>query len=113
MTDRDTIARVEKGFLPKLKKVLRRVPFARSALALFYALKDANVPVAAKIIMAAALAYFISPVDAIPDFLVPLGFVDDAAVIAGAITAVSASLKPSHYGQAEEWLQSYGQESEA
>ncbi|OYD56825.1 hypothetical protein CGZ90_14820 [Fictibacillus aquaticus] len=33
------------------------------------------------LIMVAGLLYFVSPVDAIPDFLIGLGFADDAAVL--------------------------------
>jgi len=53
------------------------------------------------------LVYVVSPVDAIPDVLVPIGFVDDAAVMAGAIAALShdlgiyarkKGLDPTEYG---------------
>ena len=39
-------------------------------------------------IVAAAVVYFISPIDAIPDFIPGLGYLDDAAVIAYALYAV-------------------------
>lgn len=42
---------------------------------------DPATPAAAKMIVAGALAYFLLPADALPDFLPMLGFTDDAAVI--------------------------------
>ncbi|MFC7372854.1 YkvA family protein [Fictibacillus iocasae] len=40
-----------------------------------------NISKKSVMIMVAGLLYFVSPVDAIPDFLVGLGFADDAAVL--------------------------------
>lgn len=59
---------------------------------LWDAMLDPEVPRDAKIIAVAALLYFISPVDVIPDMLGPLGFVDDAAVISAAFSAVDVIL---------------------
>lgn len=36
----------------------------------------------------AALMYFLSPIDAVPDALAVVGFVDDAAVIAAAVATI-------------------------
>jgi len=44
----------------------------------------------AKAIVAVALAYFISPVDAVPDLLPLVGYTDDGAVMAGAIAQLGA-----------------------
>lgn len=40
----------------------------------------------------AALAYFVNPVDLLPDALVGLGFIDDVAVIAAVTRAIRADL---------------------
>lgn len=45
-------------------------------------LRDNEVDLTPKLQMAAALAYVISPIDLIPDFLAPLGLLDDTVVIA-------------------------------
>ena len=36
------------------------------------------------------------PADMIPDFIVGLGFTDDAAVLAAAIAAIRGHIKPAH-----------------
>jgi uncharacterized membrane protein YkvA (DUF1232 family) len=43
-----------------------------------------------------ALAYFVLPVDAIPDVLPVLGFTDDAAVLASTIKLVASHIRPEH-----------------
>jgi uncharacterized membrane protein YkvA (DUF1232 family) len=53
----------------------------------------------------AALAYFILPVDAIPDFLLGLGFTDDLAVIATAISMMRRHMKPEHRERARAALE--------
>ena len=40
----------------------------------------------------AALVYFVSPIDLIPDFILGLGLIDDAAVLAWTIKACAADL---------------------
>ncbi|WP_220376841.1 DUF1232 domain-containing protein [Paenibacillus taihuensis] len=50
----------------------------------------------AKGIAFAALAYFISPVDAIPDVLVGLGLTDDLAIVAAAVKAIGSNVSTVH-----------------
>ena len=59
------------------------------SLFLYYAAQRPETPKWAKTAMYGALAYFIAPVDAVPDFLPLLGFTDDIAVMAAAIGMVS------------------------
>ena len=51
-----------------------------------------EISMRALVIVVGALLYFVVPTDAIPDFLVGIGFVDDAAVIAYALRAVRGEL---------------------
>lgn len=51
-----------------------------------------DVPVGTILALISATAYFLSPVDFIPDFLPFVGFLDDAAVIAAALKWVSNDL---------------------
>lgn len=65
---------------------------------------DPRVDAGAKVKLAAALAYFIAPIDLIPEaFLGPLGFSDDVAVACLALDAVLNS--PHHQAVAREHWQ--------
>ena len=97
-------ARVRKDFWPKLRRVLGRVPFAAELLAAYYCALDAKTPLRAKAILLAALAYFILPVDLVPDFIVLLGFTDDAAVLFMALRQVRQHIQPEHRERAQAYL---------
>ncbi|MNH46818.1 hypothetical protein D3C79_1097650 [compost metagenome] len=47
------------------------------------------------------MAYFISPIDAIPDALLGLGFTDDASIIAAGIKAIAGQVTDEHKLKAE------------
>ena len=96
--------KVEKGFWPKLRRVAAKIPFAADALSLWYCVKDEDTPLAAKGLIFAALAYFVLPLDAIPDVVVGLGFTDDAAVIAAVLAVVGRNVKPAHRQAAKDAL---------
>lgn len=55
------------------------------ALQLYYAMDNPNCPMGVKAGIIAALGYFISPIDFIPDFIPVVGFTDDLAAIGAAI----------------------------
>jgi uncharacterized membrane protein YkvA (DUF1232 family) len=97
--------RVEKGFLPKIRKMATKVPFAADALSVWWAARDPETPTAAKGMMLAALAYFVLPTDAIPDILPVIGFTDDAAVIAALVAILGKTVKPRHKEAAQAFLQ--------
>ncbi len=60
---------------------------------MFYAAQRPETPKWAKGVIYGALAYFISPLDGVPDAL-PGGFVDDLSVLAGAIAMVALHITP-------------------
>ncbi|OFY48950.1 MAG: hypothetical protein A2W85_14895 [Bacteroidetes bacterium GWF2_41_31] len=64
------------------------------ALILFYLLKDKNVPARNKMVMVAALGYFILPTDLLADIIPVLGFTDDIAFLSFAVSTVSSFLTP-------------------
>jgi len=70
-----------------------------------YSARDPETPTAAKGIMLAALAYFVLPIDAIPDIFAGIGFTDDAAVIAALIATLGANIKRRHKDQADAALE--------
>ena len=93
--------RVTRGFWPKMRKAAAFVPFAADALAVWYCARDEETPVAAKGMMFAALAYFVMPIDAIPDFIAGIGYTDDAAVFMAMLALVGKNLKPRHRAAAK------------
>ncbi len=101
---RDDEALVQKSFWDKLRKTLGRIPFMEDALAAYYCAIDKTTPLYVRAVLMGALAYFIVPTDVIPDFIVGLGFTDDAAVLAAALAAVRTALKSAHYDAAKAFL---------
>lgn len=97
-------AYVREGFLPKIKRVLSKVPFAEQALALYYAAFDEKTPAWSRRVALAALAYFIIPIDLIPDALVIAGYTDDASILAMAVAMLSKHVTPEHQARAKAWL---------
>lgn len=97
-------ARVRSGFVKKLARVVAHIPFAADAVALYYAALDPATPRRTKALIFAGLAYFILPVDAIPDVFAGIGYTDDAAVIAGVIALAGSAIKPEHRSRARELL---------
>ena len=49
-----------------------------------------QVPAKDLILIVAGLLYFVAPIDVIPDFLIGLGFLDDAAVIAWVVRTLKS-----------------------
>ena len=97
--------RVQKGFWPKIRRTAARIPFARQVVSVWYSASDPETPTAAKGIMLGALAYFVLPIDAIPDIFAGIGFTDDAAVIAALIATLGANIKRRHKDQADAALE--------
>jgi len=97
--------RVSKGFWPKMRRVASRIPFAGQALSVWFAARDPETPAAAKGIMLGALAYFVLPIDAIPDIFAGIGFTDDAAVIGALLATLGANIKRRHKDQADAALE--------
>ena len=93
-------ARFGAEFLGRLKRVARRIPFAEDLLAAWFCARDPATPRRVRMTLLAALGYFVLPLDALPDILPLLGFTDDAAVIAAALTAVATAIKPEHREEA-------------
>ena len=50
-----------------------------------FVLKDGRTPKVAKVLLAIAVFYAVSPVDLIPDFIPVIGFLDDIIIIPGLI----------------------------
>ena len=72
--------RVRKGFWITLAKAAEKIPFLEELVAAYYCALDPQTPSRVRAILLAALAYFVLPLDSIPDFIVGFGFTDDMAV---------------------------------
>ena len=62
--------------------------------AVFIAMKKKETPVGAKIIAGLTVAYALSPIDLIPDFIPVLGYIDDI-ILLPALVALTIRMIPS------------------
>ena len=88
----------------KAKRVAAMLPFAEDLLAAYYCAFDRDTPAHVKATLLGALAYFVLPVDVVPDVLPLIGFTDDAAVLATAIKLVAQHMRPEHRAAARRAL---------
>jgi uncharacterized membrane protein YkvA (DUF1232 family) len=95
---------VRQGFWPKAKRVAAQLPFAEDLLAAYYCAFDRLTPTHVKTALIGALAYFVLPVDVIPDFLPALGYTDDALVLVTALRLVSGHIRDEHREAARQAL---------
>jgi uncharacterized membrane protein YkvA (DUF1232 family) len=89
-------ALVRRGFWRKLGRFFAQVPFAEELLTAYYCAFDRETPHHVRVSLLAALAYFVMPLDALPDVLPAMGFTDDAAVVATSIKLVWNHIAPAH-----------------
>ena len=96
--------RVRRRFWSTFRKAVGYIPFAEDVVAAYYCALDPATPHRVRAVLLGALAYFILPFDAIPDFIVGLGFTDDVTVLAAAIAMVGSHITPGHRAAAKEAL---------
>lgn len=100
-------------FLQRLEKKLRDFPGVGGALAEIpillsllksYAKKEYTIiPLGSIVAVVSAFLYFISPIDLLPDVLPGIGYLDDAAVIAGCLKLIASDLE-----EYKEWRRKTG-----
>lgn len=89
--------------------------FAKSAgsevveksLVLYYAAQQKETPAWAKATIYSSLAYFISPIDAIPDFTPVVGYGDDLGALAMALATTASCVNGEVKEQAKSKLQDW------
>ena len=110
MTDTDFKAHYsDSGFWEKAKghaKVAGKKAL-EPALKMYYSATDKDTPLWAKTAIYGALGYFISPFDAIPDFLPVAGYTDDVGVLIAAAATVAAYIKKEHAQKAQDTLRQW------
>lgn len=67
------------GFIETIKK--KAASLKRETTALYFAYRDARTPWYARAFSALVVAYFISPIDLVPDFIPILGYLDDLILV--------------------------------
>ncbi len=96
--------KVKRGFWPKVRGTIGKVPFIEDAVAGYYCATDRKTPVWVRATLMGALAYFVVPTDMIPDIIAGLGFTDDATVVLAALRAISGHLNEEHRTRARNTL---------
>ncbi|TCV70842.1 uncharacterized membrane protein YkvA (DUF1232 family) [Neorhizobium sp. R1-B] len=95
---------VRAKFWPTLKRAVRQVPFSRDLVAAYYCAVDRRTPARVRGVLLAALAYFVLPLDFVPDVFALVGFTDDVAVLAVAFRMIQGHIADRHYDAADEAL---------
>lgn len=91
------------AFWTKVAEVASRAgrKVCHRAFCLYFAARAPETPVWAKTTVAAALGYFIWPLDTLPDLLPVVGFSDDLGALLAAAMTVAAHIKAEHVAQAD------------
>ena len=96
----------EENLQTKLKKYGKKIGVNTTyyILLLYQMIVSNTVSIADKAIIIAALGYFISPLDIIPDIIIGTGFIDDVSVMLIALRQVIKNITPEIKQQAKEQL---------
>ena len=99
----------ESNFWDKLKKFAKVAgkEVIEKALFLYYAAQQPATPLWAKTTIYGALAYFISPIDMLPDLTPLLGYTDDLSILAAALVTVASYITDEVKQQARDKMQTW------
>ncbi|GAB5509721.1 MAG: YkvA family protein [Hyphomicrobiales bacterium] len=100
----DDEARVRRDFWVTVRKAAGSIPFMDEVVAAYYCALDRETPLRVRASLLGALGYFVLPLDGIPDFILGLGFTDDAAVIMGVLALMRAHITDEHRSAARKAL---------
>lgn len=100
--------RIRRKFWSTFRRAARFVPFSEELVAAYYCALDPATPHRVRAVLLAALAYFILPIDAVPDLIAAVGFTDDVTVLVAAIATVRAYITPAHRARAKAALAEAG-----
>lgn len=96
--------KVSDGFWRTVAKASKHIPQIENIVAAYYCAFDPDTSNRVRAILLASLAYFVLPLDAIPDFLAGFGFTDDIAVLTAALSTVQSAIKERHVDAAKRKL---------
>ena len=93
----------ERSFWDKMADSAKQVgeDLAVTGIKSWLAMTDSKTDMHHKAILGSALAYFVLPIDMIPDVIVGVGFTDDAAAMALAVNSVGKAITDEHEDQAK------------
>lgn len=89
-------AKVRSGIWRTVAKASTKIPFMEDIVASYYCAMDPETPSRVRGVLLAALAYFVLPLDTIPDFIMGFGFTDDMAVLGAVIASIRGNIKERH-----------------
>jgi uncharacterized membrane protein YkvA (DUF1232 family) len=85
--------KVREGFARKLARIATDNPVINLAREAYRYLTDPKLPARYKVMLVAALLYFLAPIDAVPDAIPGLGYVDDIMVLSVIVASVQKLLQ--------------------
>lgn len=95
---------VKAKFSTKIKRLAGKISFLQDAAALYYCALDPRTEKWVKALAFSALAYFIIPLDALPDYLPLVGYTDDAGIILAALKKLADKVTDEHRAKAKAFL---------
>jgi uncharacterized membrane protein YkvA (DUF1232 family) len=97
-------SRVRRDFWRTVRKAAGAIPFMEELVAAYYCALDRQTPTRVRATLLGALGYFVLPLDGVPDFILGLGFTDDAAVIMAVLALMQAHISDEHRAVARQAL---------
>ena len=92
-----------------LRSMARRIK--RDGVTLWFACRDARTPWWIKLLAGLVVAYALSPIDLVPDFIPVLGYLDDALLLPAmvwlAVKCLPEAVKDECQRQAQAWLETH------
>ena len=100
----------EEKFRDKLKRYAKAAgrEVVRPAIILYHVAKSDDTPSEIKLSIYGVLAYFIMPVDSVPDFTPVVGYVDDLGALAAVTMMAAAHVTPEIEENADKNLKDLG-----
>ena len=91
----DLLLRMEEKLkmVPRIGEQLSHIPVFISMIRSYLKKEYTKAPVGTIVAIISAIAYFLSPVDVIPDGIPVAGYVDDAAIITACLSIVDSDIK--------------------
>ena len=77
----DGESKVREGFARKIARIATDNPVVNLAREAYRYMTDPRLPTRTKVMVIASLIYFMTPIDAVPDGIPGLGYVDDLTLI--------------------------------